>query len=47
MPPKKLDMFELMRRAKVKLLKEETKHMEKVLKEMKRLAKEQHRIINH
>ena len=40
-------MFELMRRARVKLLKEEKKHMEKVLKEMKRQAKEQHKIINH
>ena len=41
MPPKKLDMFELMRRARAKLVKEEKKHMDKVLKEMKRRAKEQ------
>ena len=40
MPPKKLDKFELMRRARVKLLKEEKKHMQKVLKEIKRQAKE-------
>ena len=30
MPSKKLDMFELMRRARVKLLKEETTHGESI-----------------
>ena len=41
MPPKKLDKFELMRRARVKIMKEEKKHMQKVLKEINRRAKEQ------